>query len=105
LMVASGVDFFTGMTAVGGGDFVDVSVGLLFGAGEEDLVASGELVAVGDGEADFSVVIDTLGSEAVASGVGAGVGLDSVSWASARGAVATASAVMARSAIFIWFIL
>lgn len=104
-MVASGVDFFTGMTAAGDGDFVDVSVGLLFGAGEEDLVASGELLAVGDGEADFSVVTDTLGSEAVASGVGAGVGLVSVSWASATGVAATTSTVMARSVIFIWFIL
>jgi hypothetical protein len=99
------VDFFTGMTAAGDGEFVEVSAGLLFGAGEEDLVASGELFAVGDGEADFSVVTDTLGSEAVASGVGAGVGLDSVSWASAKGAVAITSVVMARSVIFIWFVL
>jgi hypothetical protein len=99
------VDFFTGITAAGDEDFVDVSVGLLSAAGEDDLVGFGELLALGDGETDFSVVTDTLGSEAVASGVGAGVGLDSVSWLNANGAAATTSAVMARSVIFIWFIL
>ena len=104
-MVASGVDFFTGMTAAGDGDFVDGSVGLLFADGEDDLVASGEALTVGDGDADLSVVTETLGSEAVASGLGAGVGLNSVSWARANGAAATTSAVTARILIFICFVL
>jgi hypothetical protein len=98
------VDFFTGITAAGDGDFVDASAGLLSAAGGDDLVGFGELLAVGDGETDFSVVTDTLGSEAVASGVGAGVGLDSVSWANANGAAATTSAVTARILIFICFV-
>jgi len=80
--VASGVDFFVGMTAdVFGADFV--------AAGEEDFCgASGELLFFAAGEllfsaagADFSVETDTLGlvagdsdvSGAAASGVGAGV--------------------------------
>ena len=72
--VASGVDFFVGMTAdVFGADFVV--------AGESDFFdASGELLLSAAG-ADFSVETDTLGlvaggsdvSDAGASGVGAGV--------------------------------
>jgi hypothetical protein len=104
-MVASGVDFFTGMTAAGDDDLVAASSGLLFAAGDGDLFASGERLAAGDGDADFSVVTDTLGSEAVASGVGAGVGLVSVSWANAKEAAATTSAVTARILIFICFVL
>jgi hypothetical protein len=92
------------MIAAGDGDLVIVSSGLLFAAGDGDLVASGERLAAGDGEADFSVVTDTLGSEAVASGVGAGVELDSVSWANAKEAAAITSAVTAKICLFICFV-
>lgn len=74
LNVASGVDFFVGMTAdVVGADFVAAGEAAFFGtAGELLLSAAG---------ADFSVDTDTLGlvagdsdvSGAGASGVGAGV--------------------------------
>jgi hypothetical protein len=52
-------------------------------------------------EALFSVVTETLGSEVVASGTGAGDGLSS--WASANGVAAAKRAVIATSVIFIWF--
>lgn len=87
LKVASGVDFFVGMTAAAGADFVDAGLEVLFAdeeafegaAGEVLLVAAGELLFSAAG--DFSVVTDTLGSlagdddcsGAAASGVGAGV--------------------------------
>lgn len=85
LRVASGVDFFVGMTAAvellfATGELLLVAAGeLLFAAGELLLVAAGELLFSGAG--DFSVVTDTLGSMAgdsdfsgaVASGAGAGV--------------------------------
>jgi hypothetical protein len=73
----------TGMSADGD----ELFVGLLFGSGEDDLVAAGELegLGLGAGVADFSVVTDTLGSEeegsvfreADASGDASGAGLDS----------------------------
>lgn len=75
--VASTVDFFVGMTAVGGADFVDAAV--VF-AGEEAFVGPvGELLF--SAAADFSVVTDTVGSVAddgdfsgaVASGAGVAV--------------------------------
>jgi hypothetical protein len=81
--VASTVDFFVGMTAAGGADFVDAVV--VF-AGEEAFVGpAGELLFSAAGDADFSVATDTLGSVAgdgdfsgaVASGVGAGVAVSS----------------------------
>ena len=107
-MVASGVDFFTGMDAAG--DELLAGLGLLLGSGEEDLGAAGELTDFGAGVADFSVVTETLGSEgevsvfseADASGDAAGV--DS-SWARANGAPAITTAVMARRANFICFVL
>ena len=80
--VASGVDFFVGMTA-------DVFAAGFVVAGESDFFgASGELLFLAEGEllvsaagADFSVETETLGLEAGdsvvsaagASGVGAGV--------------------------------
>jgi hypothetical protein len=80
--VASGVDFFTGMTAeVFGADFVAEGESDFFGAsGELLFFAEGELLFSAAG-ADFSVETDTLGLEAGdsdvsvagASGVGAGV--------------------------------
>jgi hypothetical protein len=74
LKVASGVDFFVGMTATLGADLVDAGLEVLFAdelafevaAGELLLVAAGELLFSASG--DFSVVTDTLGSLA---GVGA----------------------------------
>src|ERR1051326_8930368 len=82
-IVASVLDFLTGMSAVGDA----LLVGLLFGSGEGDLVAAGELDALGFGAgvADFlSVVTETLGSEEEsffrktdASGEASGAGLDS----------------------------
>jgi hypothetical protein len=85
LSVSSALIFFIGATGAGEDVvFVDVEVELLFAAGEEAFVgAAGELLLLGAGVADFSVVTDTLGSVAgdsdfsggVASGVAAGVGL------------------------------
>jgi hypothetical protein len=83
-MVASGVDFLTGIAAEGEA----LLVGLLFGSGEEALVAAGELEGFGAGVDFFSVVTDTLGSvvsdfrETDASGEASGAGMDS-SWARA----------------------
>ena len=81
--VASTVDFLVGMTAAEDAVFFDVSV--VF-AGEDALAApAGELLFSAAGDADFSVVTDTLGSlacdsdfsGAVASVVGAEVGVSS----------------------------
>lgn len=81
--VASTVDFLVGMTVAGGAGFFDASV--VF-AGEEAFVGpAGELLFSAAGEADFSVVTDTLVSlagdsdfsGAVASDVGAGAGVSS----------------------------
>ncbi|HEX7516485.1 MAG TPA: hypothetical protein VF345_04280 [Chthoniobacterales bacterium] len=81
--MASIVDFFVGMTAAGGADFVDAAV--VF-AGEEAFNGpAGELLLFAAGDADFSVATDTLGSVAVdgdfsgavASGVGADVAVSS----------------------------
>lgn len=84
--VASGVDFFVGMTAdVFGADFVSAGEEDFFGAsGELLFFAAGELLFSAAG-ADFSVETDTLGlvaggsdvSDAGASGVGAGVEVSS----------------------------
>ena len=90
LRVASGVDFLVGMTAAEGALVVDAVELTLAGeeafagpAGELLLVAAGELLFSGAG--DFSVVTDTLGSDAgeddvsgaAASGGGAGVSVSS----------------------------
>jgi hypothetical protein len=81
--VASTVDFFVGITAAVGADFVDAAV--VF-AGEEALVGpAGELPLSAAGDAGFSVETDTLASVAgdgdfsgaVASGAGAGVAVSS----------------------------
>jgi hypothetical protein len=80
LIVASGVDFFVGITAAG------LALGaLLVAAGDEAFVAAGELSVLAAGEAVFSVVTETLGScvvvsvfsETVASGEAAGVEVSS----------------------------
>jgi len=56
------------MTAADDG-FVVVVLGLLFvAAGEEALVAAGEVAGLGVGEAVFSVVTETLGSDEEVSG-------------------------------------
>jgi hypothetical protein len=73
LKVASGVDFFVGMTAVAGAGLVEAAaLEVLFGdeegLGEVLLVAAGKVVSAAG---DFSVVTDTLGSLA---GVDAGSG-------------------------------
>jgi hypothetical protein len=106
LIVASGVDFFVGITADGDELVLGVagSLGVLLAAGDEDFVGEGDASGFSDfgaGEAVFSVVTETLGSEAVASGEAAGDGLSS--WASANGVAAAKRAVMATSVIFIWF--
>jgi hypothetical protein len=81
--VASTVDFLVGITAAGGVVFFDRSV--VF-AGEEAFAGpAGELLFFAAGDADFSVVTDTLVSVAgdsdfsgaVASDVGAGFGVSS----------------------------
>jgi hypothetical protein len=98
------VDFFVGITAADDAFVAGVALGLLLlAAGDEVLVGDGELSDFGAGEAFFSVVTETLGSEAVASGEAAGAGLDVSSWATANGAAAIISAVTARMVIFIWF--
>jgi hypothetical protein len=106
LIVASGVDFFVGITAAGDELVLGVALGLLLvAAGEEDLVGEAEASDFGAGDAVFSVVTETLGScfsEAVASGDAAGDGLSS--WPRANGVAAAKSAVMATIVIFIWFL-
>jgi hypothetical protein len=112
LIVASGVDFFAGITAAGDAFVLGVALGLGFvAAGEEDLVGEAEASDLGAGDAVFSVVTETLGSdglvsgfsEAVASGAAAGDGLSS--WARANGMAAVKSAVMATIMIFIWLVM
>lgn len=85
LTVASGVDFFVGMTAAGDALVFGLALGAVFvAAGDEALLAAGELSDLGAGEAVFSVVTETLVSdgvvsafsEAVASGDVVGAGLD-----------------------------
>jgi hypothetical protein len=78
-----------------------VALGLVLeAAGVDDLLGVGEVAGLGV-EALFSVVTETLGSEVVASGTGAGDGLSS--WASANGVAAAKRAVIATRMIFIWF--
>ena len=95
-MVASVVDFLTGKSADGD----ELLLGLVFGSGEGDLAAAGELESLGFGAGvdDFlSVVTETLGSvasvfrEADGSGEASGAGLDS-SWARTNGALAVRNA-------------
>jgi hypothetical protein len=104
-MVASGVDFFVGITAAGDELVVAVSVSLFFAAGDDDLVGEAEAVDFGAGDALFSVVTETVGSllfsAALDSGEAAGDGLSS--WANATGTAAANSVITARTVIFIWF--
>ena len=79
LIVASGLDFFIGITAAD--DVLGLALGLLLvAAGDEDLAGEGDVSDFGAGVAVASVVTETLGScfsEAVASGEAAGDGLSS----------------------------
>jgi hypothetical protein len=68
--------------------------------GDEDFFGDADASAFGLGDAVFSVVTETVVSEAVASGEAAGDGLSS--WAPANRAPAN-SVVRARTVIFIWF--
>jgi len=102
-IVASGVDFFVGISAAG--ELPGVSLGLGFVVGDEDFAGDGEGDALdfGAGDAVFSVVTETLGSDVLfsvvlISGEAAGDGLSS--WARANGAVATKRTVMATIVIF-----
>ena len=100
-MVASGVDFFVGIIAVlGEEDLLGVGEASDLAAGDEDLLGEVEAAGFGEGEAVFSVVTETLGSDAVASGEAAGDALSS--WVRASGAAAK-KATTATSVIFIWF--
>ena len=95
-MVASGVDFFVGISAAG--EELLLGVALALAAGDEDLVGEGELFGFGVGEAVFSVVTETLGSEGFSA---AGEALSS--WATAIGTAAVdKAAIRAKSASFIW---
>jgi hypothetical protein len=88
------------MTAAAGEELLlGVALGLDFGAAEEDLVGEAEAFGFGEGDAVFSVVIDTEGSDELVSG-GAGEALSS--WARASGA-AVNSAARQRTVIFIGF--
>jgi hypothetical protein len=82
LNVASGVDFFVGITTdVFGADFVAEGDADFFGASDELLFFAAGVLLLSAAGADFSVETDTLGlaagdsdvSVAGASGVGAGV--------------------------------
>ena len=111
--MASGLDFLGGMTAAE----VPLAGGAsepLFGEGGADFTAAaGELADFGAGDAVFSVVTDTLGSEdegsafsgGVISGEADGLGLDSSTWARANGAEAIRRAVKARMVLFIFCLL
>ena len=105
LIVASGVDFFVGITAAGDVLVLGVALGLILAAaGEEDLAGEGDASDFGAAVAVASVGTETLGSrfsETVASGEAAGDGLSS--WARANGMARAKSAVMAAIVIFIWF--
>ena len=76
LIVASGVDFFVGITAAGDVLVLGVGLGLLLvAAGEDDLFGEGDASDFGAAVAVASVGTETLGScfsEAVASGEAAG---------------------------------
>jgi hypothetical protein len=88
-----------GITAAGDELLLGLAVGLDFAAaGEEDLVGEAEALGFGDGEADFSVVTETVGSEGLVSGFGEEV----TSWVRASGAAATRAARQ-RTVIFIGF--
>jgi hypothetical protein len=76
------------------------SLAVLFAEGDEDFFGDADASAFGLGDAVFSVVTETVGSEADASGEAAGDGLSS--WARANRAPAN-SVVTARTVIFIWF--
>src|SRR5688500_18448283 len=100
------------MTAADGAFWAGVALGLLLVAGGDDsLAGAGELVGFGLGEASLSVLIDTLGSadsvfsETVISGDDSGAGVAVSSWASANGAAAANSRLMARMVFFICFVL
>jgi hypothetical protein len=104
-IVASGVDFFVGMTAAEVELALGVALGVVFAAaGDEDLLGEGEAAALGVGETVFSVVTETLGSldfwEAVASGEAAGEAVSS--WARANGVAVTKSAAKRAIMSFIW---
>jgi hypothetical protein len=73
------------------------SLAVLFADGDEDFFGDADASAFGLGEAVFSVVTETVGSEAVASGDAAGEALSS--WATANRAPAN-SVVRARTVIF-----
>jgi hypothetical protein len=101
LIVASGVDFFVGITAAGDVLVLGVALGpLLVAAGEEDLVGEGDVSDLGAAVAVASVGTETLGS-CFSGAVASGDGLSS--WARAKGVARAKSAVIATMVIFIWF--
>jgi hypothetical protein len=90
-----------GISAAGEALLLGVALGLALAAGDEDLLGEGELFGFGVGEAVFSVVTETLGSEGFSA---AGEALSS--WANAIGTAAVdKAAIRAKSASFIWFFL
>jgi hypothetical protein len=94
------------MTAAGEELVLGVALGLdLVAAGEEDLLGDAEDCGFGLGEAVFSVVTETDGSDLVVSGVvvsGGGAGDALSSWVKASWAVANRAARQ-RTVIFIGF--
>ena len=100
--MASGVDFFVGMTADGGADFVGLGDVDFLGPAGALLLAAGVLLFSGAVGADFSVDTETLGSVAgVSETSGAGAGVEASSCAQASGAAARTNTVRARMVIFI----
>src|SRR4051812_25757328 len=96
-MVASALDSLTGMAAAGEELLAGLGLGLdLAAVGEEDLVGDADGLGFGDGEAVFSVVTETVGSEGVVSGSGEEV----TSWQRASGP-AVKRAARQRTVIFI----
>ena len=104
-MVASGVDFFAGISVAVEELGAGLTLALLLAEGDEDFAGEVDAAGLGVGETVFSVVTETLGSDdvlfsdAVSSGDAAGDGLSS--WANASGTAPANRAVAARTAIFI----
>jgi hypothetical protein len=97
------VDFLVGIADDGEELVSGVALGVVFAAGEEDLVGDADALGFGVGDTVFSVVTETVGS-VLFSGAAAGDGLSS--WPKVNGtAAAVNNTAKARTVIFILFLL